>query len=124
GKVYRVEHANSNTTEVGALGTNWALELGAWDDLYYWWIAPAAGIYRQLPEGNPTQIFFGAIPGSLRGVDFYDRYMIIFVQSGADILALWWDKADSSLFYRRTKIKNSVFLAGGVVDGRLMLCHF
>lgn len=123
GKVYRAEDSSSATTEVGDLGSSWSLELGAWDDLYYWWIAPSQGIYRQLPGENPLQIFNGTITG-LRGVDFYNNYMIIFCQIGRDVIVLWWDKADNSLFFKRVKIKNSVFLSGGVVDGRLMLVHF
>lgn len=123
GKVYRAEHLSSATTEVGDLGTSWTPELGAWDDLYYWWIAPASGMFRQLPDENPERVFNGSFEG-LRGVDFFDKYMIIFTQVGRDIIVLWWDKADNSLFYRRIKTKNSIFLAGGVVDGRLMLVHF
>lgn len=123
GKVYRVDHSSAATIQVGDLGTSWILEAGAWDDLYYWWIAPSQGMYRQLPAGNPIQVFNGNIEG-FRAVDFFGNYMIIFTQVARDIIVLWWDKADNSFFYRRTKIKNSVFLAGGVVDGRLMLVHF
>lgn len=123
GKVYRVEHTSTATTEVGDLGTSWTPELGAWDDLYYWWISPAQGMYRQLPGENPLKIFNGSFEG-LRGVDFFDKYMIIFTQVGRDIITLWWDKADNSFFYKRIKTKNSIFIAGGVVDGRLMLVHF
>lgn len=125
GKVYRVNHTSSSTTEVGDFGEDWFPELGLWDDLYYWWIDPSMGIYRQLPFGDPVQVLNGEVGGSgLRGADFFGGYMIIFTQVGRDIIVLWWDKADNSFFYRRTKIKNSFFLAGGVVDGRLMLVHF
>lgn len=125
GKVYQVSHVNSNTNLRGDYGADWFPELGLWDDVYYWWIDPSIGIYRQLPFGNPVQIFNGEIGGSgFRGADFFGGYMVIFTQVGRNIIVLFWDKSDNSFFWKRIKIKNTMFLAGGVVDGRLMLVHF
>lgn len=126
GKVYRVNHTSNTTQEVGDLNAglasfgDWFPELGLWDDIYYWWIDPVVGIYRQDPEGDPIQIFDGELPG-LRGADFFGKDMVIFTQVGRDVFVLFWDKGDNSVIYKAIKIKNSTFIAGGVVDGRLML---
>lgn len=122
GTVHRVNHDDFNTPEVGDYGSSWDIELGAYDGLNYWWLGPSA-IYSQLPEADPIQRFNSVIPGDIKGADFYNNYMVIFTQVGRNLVVNFWDKLDNSLFYKRITIKNATFIAGGVVDGSLMLIY-
>lgn len=118
-EIYKLQHLNSNTTKQGDADGTFIVDVGGYDGLNYWW-AGNNGIWKQPPGGNATQIFF-TIGNPVEKIDFYNDQMILFLQEGADITVLFWDKADSALFQRRITVKNSQYIAGGVVDGTLML---
>lgn len=122
-KVYRVNHTNGNTTEIATDGNNILPGVGAFDGLYYWWVGNKIG--RQLPGSSTIDLAFTSTGltsnAAPRFVAFYDDEMVIFAQSGADILVLFWDKSNTTFYSKRLVVKNSMLVAGGVVDGALML---
>lgn len=128
-QVRRVNYASSGIDDIGSLApTGFAPTVGAFDGLNYWWLEAVVGgggsIYVQDPGLTPIKILNGKLPvGILRGVDFYQNYMVLFYQQGADINVYWWDKANSTFFYDRKKVKNARFIAGGVVSGQLMMVY-
>ena len=122
-KVYRVNHTNSNTTEIATDANNVSPVVGAFDGLYYWWVGNKIG--RQLPGSSTIDLAFtstGLTGNSApRFVSFYGDEMVIFAQSGGDVLVLFWDKSSTTFYSKRIVVKNSLLVAGGVVDGALML---
>lgn len=117
-QVYKVQHVNSNITSLATF-TDATPELGLFDGLYYWWVSRNE-IYRQLGSAAPTTAFnnIGVTP---LFAGFYNDQMVIYAQEGADIIVLFWDKSDADLFDKRVLIKNARLIAGGVVDGRVLL---
>lgn len=121
GKVYRANHTDSSSPQVGDLGSTSNLpEIGGFDGLAYWWVGTK--IYRQLPNTNPVEAM------SATGLDphqiaFYRDYLIIFSQRGKDVVIAFWDKSDPTLYDKRVVVKNAKLMAGGVVDGKLMLVY-
>ena len=117
-QLYKVQHANSNTTSQWTF-TDAAPQIAGFDGLYYWYIS-SGEIYRQLGSGTPT-IAFNNVGITPRFVDFYNDQMVIFAEEAGNIVILFWDKSDADLFDKRIIVKNARLIAGGVVNGRLML---
>lgn len=122
-KVYRVNHTNSNTPDLATDSNNILPVLGAFDGLYYWWVGAKIG--KQLPGSSTITEAFTATGltgnSSPRFVDFFDDEMVIFAQSGNSVAVFFWNKSDTTFYSKRILIKNSRLIAGGVVDGQLML---
>jgi len=116
--VYKVQHVNSNTSSEGTF-TGARPDIAGFDGLYYWWLSRNE-IYRQIGGSAPT-IAFNNLGLTPRFVDFYNDQMVIFAQQGKDVIVLFWDKSDTDLFDKRILVKNSRLIAGGVVEGRVML---
>lgn len=120
GRIYKVQHANSNTTDLGALPAGAGTPvIGGFDGLYYWWLS-ADEICKQLGSAAPT-IAFNDLGLTPRFVDFYNDQMVIFCEEASSIIVLFWDKSDTDLFDKRVVIKNARLIAGGVVNGKVML---
>lgn len=117
-QLYKVQHANSNTTSQWTF-TDATPDIAGFDGLYYWYLSNAE-IYRQLGAGTPTIAFnnLGLLP---RFVSFLGDQMVIFCEDAGSIVVLFWDKSDADLFDKRIIVKNARLVAAGVVDGRLML---
>lgn len=117
-ELYKVGHANSNTTAIGV--TTGALpDIAGFDGLYYWWLS-ANEIYKQIGSADPTLAFndLGVKP---RFVDFLADQMLIYYEIAGGVGVLFWDKSDEDLFDKRIFIPNCKLIAGGVVNGRAML---
>lgn len=117
-KLYKVQHVNSNTTAVGVT-TGAFPDIAGFDGLYYWWLS-SNEIYKQVGSASPTLAFnnLGIEP---RFVDFLNDQMIIFYEIAGGVGVLFWDKSDMDLFDKRIFVPNCKLIAGGVVNGRLML---
>lgn len=122
-KVYRPNHSNSNTPEIGdLLGNSLGIEVGGFDGLRYWW-AGNNGIWRQLPGEDGVQVM-DTVGFEFTKMDFYRDYMVLFAQrNGKDVYVLFWDKQNTVAFTKRIIIRNAQLLAGGVVDGVLMCVY-
>lgn len=116
--VYKVQHVNSNTSSEGTF-TQARPRIAGFDGLYYWWLS-VNEIYRQTGGSVPT-IAFNNLGMTPLFVDFYNDQMVIYGQQGADTVVLLWDKSDADLFDKRILVKNARLIAGGVVEGRIML---
>lgn len=78
-------------------------------------------IFRQLGTGTPTEVF-GDLGNYPIASDIYGDQIAIFFDAGnKHIQMALWGKDSSTEVDKRITIKNSVFLAGGNVDGTLML---
>lgn len=121
GKLYRLNHTNGNTVEIGDFGSLGGPEphTGTYDGLYYWYIS-VNEIYKQLGDDAPT-IAFNNVGMRTRFVCPFNQQLVLFGQVGGSIQVLFWDKSDQDLFEKRIIINNARLLAAGVVDGRLML---
>lgn len=117
-QLYKVQHANSNTTSQWTF-TDARPSVAGFDGLYYWYLSNNE-IYRQLAGATPT-IVFNNIGLQPRFVAFLGDQMVIFCEDAGAIIILFWDKSDADLFDKRIIINNARLVAGGVVDGRLML---
>jgi hypothetical protein len=117
--VRRVNHQNSNAPTSDGTFTDARPDIAGFDGLYYWWLS-SNEIYRQLGSAAPT-IAFNNLGMTPIFVDFYNDQMVIYGQQGKDVVVLFWDKSDTDLFDKRILVKNSRLIAGGVVDGRVML---
>lgn len=117
-QLYKVQHANSNTTSQWTF-TDATPEIAGFDGLYYWFLSQNE-IYRQLGAATPT-IAFNNIGLAPRFVAFLGDQMVVFGEEAGSIVVLFWDKSDADLFDKRIIVKNARLVAGGVVDGRLML---
>lgn len=97
--------------------------VGGFDGLQYWWVTES--ISSQLPSKFPVQIASRIIPIGLivLGIEFYAEFMVIFCTNEKDIIIFFYDKGNSTFFTQRVVVQNSTFLASGVVDGKLLLCH-
>jgi hypothetical protein len=121
-KLYKLHHENSNTTEQHEF-TEAIPRVAGFDGLYYWYLSNNE-IYRQLDNDTPTVAFNDlgfSTTNPVQLVDFLNDQMVIFSQQGGDIVVLFWDKSDADLFDKRILIRNATLIAGGVVNGRLML---
>lgn len=98
-----------------------AIDIGGWDGLQYWWVG--RDIWRQIPREDPVLMMDYGVPSGVQFMDFYGDEMVIFVQQGGDVMVLFYDKSNSALFNRRVTIRNANILAGGVVEGRLMIVY-
>lgn len=116
--VYQINHTSSSTNIDGVF-TGGFPDVAGFDGLLYWWVSRTE-IYKQSGGGAPSIAFnnLGLIP---RFIDFYDDQMIIFAEEANNIIVLFWDKEDVDFFDKRITIKNARLIAGGVVDGTLML---
>lgn len=79
-------------------------------------------VYRQV--GNTTfgtSIF--SFFGDLKSVEGDENYQILFIKSYSGVQACFWDKASSTDFSKIVEVKNTVFGASGLVDGKLILAH-
>lgn len=118
--IYKVQHANSNTTDQGALPAGAGTpHLAGFDGLYYWYVS-SDEICKQLGSAAAT-IAFNDVGLSARFMDFYNDQMVLFAEEAGSIIVLFWDKSDTDLFEKRIVIKNARLIAGGVVNGKLML---
>ena len=121
GKIYVVSVLDASTPTLN----NTLADIGGralhakFDGLYFWYVT-VEGIYRQLGQGTPVKVFTN-FNSDAHFVDFYDNLMILFNQDGKDIYVYFWDKLDNAVFERRVIVKNANLIAGGVVDGVLML---
>lgn len=113
-----INYQNSNLTSRGTF-TGAQPDIAGFDGLYYWWVS-SNEIYRQLSGASPT-IAFNNLGMRPLFADFHNDQMVIFGQEGADIVILFWDKSDTDLFDRRVLVKNATLIAGGVVEGRVVL---
>lgn len=95
------------------------------DGLDFFWLENSTGsdIFRSAPQSTTNTLVFDDIGFSPNEFDFYGDQMVIFGQDSfrKDIYIVFWDKTNSTLFDKRIIEKNCRFIAGGVVDGRLML---
>lgn len=119
-EVYRVT-GTSAPTLVGEFDLQPYVELGGWDGLQYWWVG--RDIWRQLPGEEPVLMMDFGVPSGIEFLAFYGDEMVIFVQQGKDIIVLFYDKSNSAFFTRREIIRNANVLAGGVVEGLLMIAY-
>lgn len=117
-KLYKLQHSNSNTTAIGVT-TGAFPDIAGFDGLYYWWLSQNE-IYKQIGSNNPT-LAFNDIGVTPRFVDFLNDQMVIFYEISGGVGVLFWDKSDTDLFDKRIFIPNCKLIAGGVVNGRLML---
>lgn len=117
-QIYKVQHVNSNTTSIGET-TGAFPDIAGFDGLYYWWLS-SNEIYKQTDSDDPVLAFnnLGVTP---RFVDFLNDQMVIFYQIAGGVGVLFWDKSDEDLFDKRIFVPNCKLIAGGVVNGRLML---
>lgn len=116
--IWKVQHANSNTSDQGAL-LEARPDIAGYDGLYYWWVSPNE-IYKQLGGDTPT-VAFNNIGFTPDIVCFFGDQMVIMANEGSGITIVFWDKSDTDLFDQRISIPNARLVAGGVVNGRLML---
>ena len=93
-----------------------------YDGLKFFFIANAK-IYSRLETSvaAPAVVFNDIGSGTVYGVDEYQNYIVLFVSMDLGIKVYFWDKADLNLYSKRILIKNCTFIAGGVIDGTLML---
>jgi hypothetical protein len=99
--------------------------LGKFDGLWFYWTESSTGsdIFRSAPQSETVSLVFDDIGFRPIEFDFYGDQMVLFGQDLArkDIYIVFWDKSNSTVFDKRIIEKNARFIAGGVVDGRLML---
>ncbi len=118
--IYKIQHVNSNSTDLGALPAGaGSPHLAGYDGVYYWWVSQDE-ICKQLGSAAAT-IAFNDVGLSARFMDFYGDQMVLFAEEAGSIIVLFWDKSDLDLFDKRIVIKNARLIAGGVVNGKLML---
>lgn len=108
---------------ISATGANTIF--GKFDGLNLYWTEPSTGskIYRSAPQSTTFTEVFTNVGLNPIDFDFYGNQMVLFGEDtyGKDTYILFWDKSNTTLFSKRIIEKNSRFLAGGVVDGRLLL---
>lgn len=99
--------------------------IGKFDGLWFFWTEQSSGsdIFRSAPQSVTTSLVFDDIGFRPDEFDFYGDQMVFFGQDlyRKDIYITFWDKSNSTVFDKRIIEKNARFIAGGVVDGRLML---
>lgn len=119
-KVYSVNYVNTNISEVGTFPSTPDVVMGGFDGLYYWWVGKQ--IWKQLSNGTPVLVFSNTgFENNIRFLDFYDDQIVFFTQKEDDIIVYFWSKQDSTVFQDKIIIKKSILLAGGVIDGQIML---
>jgi len=117
--VYRPNHLADTISDIGTLPSGSTPEISVFDGLHYWYLSRDE-IYKQLADDAPTIAFndIGMIP---RFAAPFNNELVIFCQTGNSIYVFFWDKSDTDLFTKRIVINNAKLIAGGVVDGKLML---
>lgn len=120
--IYRVNHLNTNTSSIGTY-TGSDPDIGAYDGEFYWWITQRGHIMRQIPGSSTITEVFTNTRLDVQFVDFFQDFMVLFSQEGNDVVAALWDKSDSTNYEKIIKVKNSILIAGGVVDGTMMLVY-
>lgn len=119
-KVYSPSYTSTAIVDKGTFPiSSLGVDIGGFDGLHY--IYAGTKIWKHLPGSNPVLAFNSTGFENLYFMDFYEDYAIFFVQNKRNVEVYWWDKKSTDFFYRRKVIKNASLLAGGVVDGRLML---
>ncbi len=120
GHIWKVQHANSNTSDLGAFPAGMPdPDIAGFDGLYYWWLSRNE-ICKQL-GGDAATIAFNDTGFTPRFVDFFGDQMVIFGEEAGNIIIAFWDKSDTDLYDKRIIVKNARLIRGGVVNGRLML---
>jgi len=114
-----INHQNSNAPDSDGVFTDARPRIAGFDGLYYWWLS-SNEIYSSIDNDAPL-VKFNNLGMTPLFVDFYNDQMVIFGQQGKDVVVLLWDKSDTDLFDKRLLIKNSKLIAGGVVEGRVIL---
>lgn len=120
-EVYELGTSSSSPSLVGAFSNFPGVSVGVWDGLYFWWIGDE--IWRQL-EGGVPELMMSDTGSSVRDVRFvstYEQYLIIHTstttaQATPEAKVFFYDKSNTTFFEERAHFKNSVLLAGGVVD--------
>lgn len=117
--IYRVNHTNDNISDLGALPSGLSPDMGLFDGLYYWWVSRQE-IYKQLGSDTAT-VAFNDVGITPRFIADHNDEFVIFGQEGNSIYVFFWGKSDTDLYNKRIVINNAKLIAGGVVDGTLML---
>lgn len=89
------------------------------DDTFYYYIVNTK-IYRALGSAVPTEVFSG-LQSTPKFVQHFNSYLVLFYQIESDIMVLFWDKTDPTLFARKVYDRNAIILAGGSIAGKLYL---
>ena len=116
---YKVNYDATTVTSIGSQAGTMSGGRALFDGLYYFYFF-ADKIYRQLNSDVHTLVFndTASLPDS---VDVFGDRIVLFFTPGNTIKVAFWDKADTDLYDKVVNIKNATFIAGGTVDGALVL---
>lgn len=106
-------------TEIASITETFSQGSIVFDGLYYFYVI-GTKIYKQL-KADPHSLAFNDTGDEPRIVDVYDDQIALFFDEGLQIKVALWDKSDTDLFDDTIRIPNSRLVAGGTVDGVLML---
>lgn len=110
----------------GGMSGNEDVEFAVFDGRSFFWGAINSNpeIYRSLPGDKSTTTAFTNVGMAVAGLEQYNNdWIVIFAEdnSSTDTYCFLWNKDSGTLLQKRIIIKNERFIAGGTVNGKLML---